>query len=62
MKKIKEFIKDNSSELPMIFEHIELKNLRIDKKGKASYKMVRNKKFNTNSYRVTKFFKNIIRC
>lgn len=61
MTKIKDFIKKNGKDIPLIFQKIELTEVQERKPGKETLKLVHNSSYNTDSQVIAPFFKDIVR-
>lgn len=61
MIKIEDFIKENGEEIPLIFQKIEITKSQRKKSRKETIKLIHNSSYNTNSYVVNPFFKDIVR-
>ena len=61
MIKIEDFLKENGEDIPLIFQKMEITESRRKKSRKETVKLVRNALYNTGSYVVTPFFKDIVR-
>ena len=61
MTNIEDFIKENGEKIPLIFQEIELVTPQNKKHRGDTIKLIHYSSYNTKSYVITPFFKDIVR-